>query len=996
MKRPICSGELARILGAAVVLCSGALSLAQAPPSKPEFPPFDEVTKDFEAVNSSMDGSSPLFNIWVRRKDNQMLAELPKSYATDRHFIALTVSSGERYAGLQAGEMYVYWRRYDDRLALIEPNVAVRSTGDQESKSSVDRLFTDRVILDVPIVTLSNSKVPVIDMDMLLVGMANKFFPSARGVNPRLATIKTAKAFPENVELSFEVPMDDGRLKTLHYSISRIPKNTGYQPRIADQRVGYFTTSYVDLGKYKEDETRVRFINRWHLEKADPGLKLSPTKKPIVFYIEHTTPKRYRHWVRQGIEQWNKAFEQVGLRNAIEVRQQDPDAEPEESHMDKDPEDVRYNFVRWLNNDVGTAIGPSRVDPMTGQILDADIILTDGWIRHFEKQYNEVLPRLAMEGFSPQTVAWLNAHPRWDPRIQLASPAERPRLTVERSRMIMQPYGGHPAAMTDSTFIGDDEYDGLIGRNSQINGLCLAAEGKSLDLTVLRTTLSLLAAEEDEEKEKEKEKEKKEGEKKDEAQKDDEKKEVAKDDEKKEEKPKEGEKKDDSSKDDKKKEEEGQILDGVPESFIGPLIAELVAHEVGHTLGLRHNFKASSVYSLEEITKNTLEEKANAGSVMDYLPINMVMKEGKIQGNHTMKTIGPYDMWAIEYGYSFEKDLKPVLSRVAEPELVYGTDEDTWGPDPRARRYDFSKNPLDYARSQMDLAKFHRERLLEKFVKEGDSWAKAREGYEMSLALQTRSLSMMANWIGGTFLSRDKKGDKNARQPLEVVPADMQRQALQWVIQDAFRDEAFGLTPELMRHLSTDQWLDDMSFFSSDSDWPVHDRIMGIQSATLTMLMNPDTLRLVYDNEARSMPDEDVVTLPELLDAISSEIWSELNSAPVAKATARKPWISSLRRNLQTEHLERLIDLTMPDSGFTAAYKPISNLALMRLRLILGKVKEVKDSPNLDPYSAAHLQEVDARISKALDAQYIYNATDRGGRNSGMLFFFEEQQKQGQ
>ncbi len=93
--------------------------------------------------------------------------------------------------------------------------------------------------------------------------------------------------------------------------------------------------------------------------------------------------------------------------------------------MEKDPEDVRYNFIRWLNNDVGTAIGPSRVNPLTGQILDADIILTDGWIRHFWFQFHKELPDIAMEGFSPETLAWLEHHPRWDPRVRLAPPSER-------------------------------------------------------------------------------------------------------------------------------------------------------------------------------------------------------------------------------------------------------------------------------------------------------------------------------------------------------------------------------------------------------------------------------------------------------------------------------------------------------------------------------------------------------------------------------------------
>ena len=166
-------------------------------------------------------------------------------------------------------------------------------------------------------------------------------------------------------------------------------------PAIADQRIGYFTTSYSDYGKYKEDEVAVNFINRWHLEKRDPSLKVSPPVEPIRFYIEHTTPVRYRRWVKQGIEFWNQAFEKIGISDAIEVVYQDKSTG---ANMDKDPEDVRYNFIRWLNNNQGTAIGPSRVHPETGQILDADIVLTDGWIRYFNEEFADYMPCLAMEG----------------------------------------------------------------------------------------------------------------------------------------------------------------------------------------------------------------------------------------------------------------------------------------------------------------------------------------------------------------------------------------------------------------------------------------------------------------------------------------------------------------------------------------------------------------------------------------------------------------------
>ena len=156
------------------------------------------------------------------------------------------------------------------------------------------------------------------------------------------------------------------------------------------------------------------------------------------------------------------------------------------------------------------------------------------------------------------------------------------------------------------------------------------------------------------------------------------------------------------------------------------------------------------------------------GSVMDYNPPNFNMEAGEVQGDFAMIGIGPYDKWAIEYGYTFG-DLKEVLARVAEPELAYLTDDDTRGPDPHARRYDFSSNPLDYAENQMRLVRYHRERILDKLVKDGQSWSKARRGYQTTLSMQLRMLSMMTNWVGAAHVNRDRKGDPNGRPPVQVV-----------------------------------------------------------------------------------------------------------------------------------------------------------------------------------------------------------------------------------
>ncbi len=911
---------VAGLLGSMLFLLARGELLAQPGAPAPEYPPFSEVIKGHDLVVSTADGGASMYSIYVRRKDSHVLAELPQGYNAKKYFLAMTVASGEVYAGLQAGDTVVYWRQHDKRLALMEPNYDTRSTGDPESQSSVKRLFTDRLLLDVPILTMGPHGGPVIDMSSLLVGQASRFFgPAQQTIAPQLAVVKTAKAFQHNVELAFEAPMAGGHLKTMHYSISEIPESSGYRPRAADQRIGYFTTAYNDYGKFNEDGTRVRYINRWRVEKRDAALKMSPPKNPIVFYIEQSTPVRYRPWVKKGVLAWNVAFEKIGIRDCIEVRQQDSLTG---EHMEKDPEDVRYNFVRWLSNNIGTAIGPSRVHPLTGEILDADIILTDGWIRHYILQQADVLPMLAMDGFGPETQAWLEDHPRWDPRLLLAPFVQRSKLLAEREAARRSPPAiQEPLDPTSQRMLGTDDYSGLIGRTSQCNGLCRAAEGHALNLAVLQIAHDLFG-----------------------------------------------------------NEAAGQgnaavkdVLDSMPEEYIGPLLTCLTAHEVGHTLGLRHNFKASAAYSIADMNRPEAVNKPLAGSVMDYLPVNIHVQDGKISDHFAMSTIGPYDLWAIEYGYTFDEDLKPILARVAEPELVYATDEDTIGPDPLARRYDLGADPLEYTKGLMKLAQDHRAQIVAKYVKDGQSWAKARRGYQTSLGLQLRSLSIMADWVGGTFFNRDRKGDKNGRAPLTVVSAQAQRDAIKFVIDSSFYDSAYGLTPELLNHLSVDQWIDE-GFGGSDTAWPVHEEIMGVQGTVLTMLLNPGTLRLVYDNELRTPADADMLTLPELLDTIGNAVWSELDQPIPEGVSARKPWISSLRRNLQREHLERLTDLTLRGSGFSAVYKPISNLSITRLDALKGRISKALAEPaKLDPYSLAHLKEAELRITKVLDAHFIYN-----------------------
>jgi Met-zincin/Domain of unknown function (DUF5117) len=855
------------------------------PTAASALPNFEDVSKGYREVRSTLE-ESKLFHVWIRDKDAQMLAELPRGYERQKHFIAMTQPGGERFAGLQSGSRYVYWKRYNERLALIEPNLSIRASGDKESQISVSEIFTDRVLLDLPIVCMGPNGQPVIDLDQLLVGNAGSFYGrSAAGLNGRLVNIKTAKVFPQNIEIEFEAPVGGGTLKSFHYSISLAPTNTGYKPRSADDRVGYFLTGYRDYGKYRREDVDIRNINRWHLEKADPSLKLSPPKEPIVFYMDHTVPVRYRRWVKAGVLEWNKAFEQIGIADAMVVHTQDATTG---AHMEKDPEDVRYNFLRWLNNDISTAIGPSRVDPTTGQILDADIVLTDGWIRVFWYQANELLPQIAMENFGEETLTWLKGHPEWDPRVRLAAPEKRDEVLarIAEGDEFQQEHDAH-TCMAEACMAMDMS---IMSMHLAVANLMMEGEGG-----------------------------------------------------------------------------EGEKLDGIPEWFVGPMVKSLVTHEVGHTLGLRHNFKASSIYEYDEINSEELKGKTPfASSVMDYNPINISMDDDLVQGDYGNTGIGPYDYWAIEYGYTFDDPTK-VLTRVAEPQLIYGTDEDSRGPDPLVRTYDLAADPLDYAENQIELVNWHRDRILDEFVKDGESWDRARRGYQITLNTQASAISIMSNWLGGAFVYRDHKGDPDGRAPHEPVPAEQQRAALDFVIENAFYDDAFGVTPELLAHMATEKW-----GTGADSTWAVHDTIMGVQASALTQIINPTTLRRIYDNELLVPADEDMITLPEVLTQVRDAVWEELEDVSDGDFSERQPMISSLRRALQREYLDRMLSLARGNSWNSASGQALAGLIVLELEELEDQIGEALDSDDImDRYTLAHLREAEKRIDEILDAGYL-------------------------
>lgn len=879
-------------------------------PTEPaELPPFAEVSKGYEKVVTTVD-SPGLYALYRRDKDQQLLAELPKEFEGKKFFVTGGVSGGDIEAGVfhaytrwgGNNDRYVHWKRVNNRLMLLEPNLDFRTSGDAESKRSVERVYTDRVVLDVPILAMGAGGGPVIDLDAMLLGNAARFFGEAfiGKANLGLARIVSAKAFPLNVEIEFSLPVRDGQLVNLHYSISSITGTPGYQPRQADRRIGFFYVNYFDRAKNDGDSQVVRHVARWNLEKADPKLKVSPPKKPIVFYIEHTTPVRYRPWVRQALLDWNPAFEKVGIVNAIEVYQQDANSN---AHMEKDPEDARYNFIRWTNSHPGYAIGPSRVNPETGEIFDADIVMDESFLSLWGAELMSVMADAAMSGMDAETHAWLDANPEFDPKIALAAPCDRSRLIAERAA---QPT--HAKRHTDEAEFATQ---GMRHSCEMLRGA-----GASVALGRLMFDAGVLEM-------------------------------------------------DPSGND--------QILDGIPEWFIGPMVRYVVCHEVGHTLGLMHNFKASSIYTVEQINSPEWKgKKPLAGSVMDYLATNLMPGGREKTGDPAIIGIGPYDYWAIEWGYTFADPLE-VAKRAADPELAFLSDEGASSPDPGTRVWELSADTIEWARQQIRLVEEARGKLVDKYVKDGQSWQRARIGYSALLANQLQALMTAANWVGGGWIARDRKGDPNGRDPYTVVPVDQQRDALKLIVENGFRDASFGLTPELLAKLGSDQWFDADGYGAlGQAEWPVADNILGLQSSVLTRLMNPTVLRRVIDNELRTPTGQEMLSVPELMKTLRAEIWSEVaaSGAAAASYSERKPLISTLRRNLQRNHLNRLIALATGSGWPGSSAATIQTLARQELRELRAALEKAP-AERLDGYSKAHISDALERIRRAMEATYI-------------------------
>ena len=411
-------------------------------------------------------------------------------------------------------------------------------------------------------------------------------------------------------------------------------------------------------------------------------------------------------------------------------------------------------------------------------------------------------------------------------------------------------------------------------------------------------------------------------------------------------------------------------------------------HEVGHTLGLRHNFKASAWKELESIGDPDLDpDTPTVGSVMDYNPAN-IAPPGEKQGLYFPQTLGPYDVWVIEYGYkpitgNEKEELNKIASRGAESGLDYATDEDTDSrdSDPYSNRFDLGKDPIAFVRRQMSHASELLPDVVKNSVEDGDGYQRARQAFGLLFSEYWRSALFAARFPGGLRVHRDHKGDKDARAPFEVVDPETQRKAMDLLVESTFASPEYEA--ETLNHLAATRWSHWGISEPSRLDYPIHETVARMQSLVVRQLFDSLTLSRILDNELK-VADGEPYTLAEHLRKIVDGAYSELKLDKDAREfTASDPLVSSFRRNLQREVLRQIARLVTDGNAdrrqsFSDAPEDARTLARMHLRDLDRQVKKVlaNKEVKLDDYSRAHLLDMQARIQQVLKAELEVRSID--------------------
>jgi len=588
-------------------------------------------------------------------------------------------------------------------------------------------------------------------------------------INKDKSFYEKIRSYPANtdfvVNLSYENPapqnfggldITDARYISvkMQHSFVQLPKNN-FKPRFAHPHVGYFSQEMENMTS-TEFPRYHDIINRWDLQKKDPKATLSEPIEPIVYWVENTTPIELRQTIINAGLQWNAAFEKAGFKNAVVMKMMPDDAT-------WDPADIRYNVIRWVASDLGYAIGPSFVNPRTGQILGADITIDFAFLR----------------GMANETA-----------------------LYEQMKRFIHY----HP-----------DRPEELLANDLPHNHrLCAMGKGMQLQQEFGTAVLDAFDADDEEKK-----------------------------------------------------------------NLLHQFITELVLHEMGHTLGLMHNMKSSHMLSPKELKdKNLTGSLGVTGSVMDYSVINLALNRSE-QAHYYTTVVGPYDKWAIEYGYTpfssteEEAGLNKILLRSTDPKLIFGNDADITFPgrgvDPRVMVWDLSSDVVTYAQERFELVNATIGKLKNKFIKPDKSYENLNAKYYSLVGQRYGMVSAASNFIGGIYLDRSLPMQNSGNLPFTPVDESYQRKAMALLAKNVFAPDAFDADKSLYNFLQRQRR--GFQFFSGTEDPKLDMHMLGLQANALITILNPTTLRRINNTSMYGNTYDIHEILSDLENAIFAADW---------------------------------------------------------------------------------------------------------------------------
>jgi hypothetical protein len=540
-------------------------------------------------------------------------------------------------------------------------------------------------------------------------------------------------------------------------------------------------------------------ISRWNLVKKDPTAAISEPVEPIVFWIENTTPVEYRNTIMEAGLKWNAAFEKAGFKNAVQMKIMPDDAT-------WDPADIRYNVIRWVSsaNPPYGAIGPSFVNPKTGQILGADI-----------------------------TVEWYSGS---------ATP-------------IMDELVGNKVTPAQEL--------NFPGMQMNHNATCTMASELKAQFMTGQTTLDAAGAAPEE-------------------------------------------------------------ITEMHKQFL----TYLIMHEMGHTLGLNHNMMSSQMWSPKEIHNKELTRKYGLiGSVMDYPAINIALDRSK-QGDYYTTLAGPYDLWAIEYGYTQfpagkeAEGLKAILARSTDPKLAFGNDgDDMRAPgkamDPRINVNDLTSDAIGYAEERFQLVNSLMGKIQKRYTKEGQSFAELRARYGTLQSQRMGMISAVSRYIGGIYIDRSFPEQQSTNKPYTPVSLATQKRAMQVLHKYVFAPDAFASDAQVFAYLQPQRRGFSQSPIGDDPK--VTSTVTSLQTmGALAHVLNPATLQRITNSRLYG----NQYSVADVLTDLNSGIF----------AADLKTNVNVYRQYLQTAYVKGLISILDEKSPYDEVARAASLNALRKIK----------------------------------------------------------------